>query len=179
MPTASIKMQKIFIFSTLHRKPPIAILCIFIGAIQQVTHLGRGVDEESNKNAIERRVCSQKSDVPHTNSSMHFFLYRNLYSFLVSHKAPIISQRATKKAYQCIWNNYLIFTQKYYNSTTLSMWVAIHMCVSKNLIMSKDLVLYLPWYDESAETAIYAKKIFFSFILKFLSEVYGITKGKW
>ena len=26
-------------------------------------------------------------------------------------------------AYQCIWNNYIIFAQKYYNSATLSMWV--------------------------------------------------------
>ena len=49
MPTASIKLQEIFIFSTSHRIPPIAILCIFIGAIQQARRLGRGVDEESNK----------------------------------------------------------------------------------------------------------------------------------
>ena len=49
MPTASIKLQEIFIFSTSPRIPPIAILCIFIGAIQQVRHLGRGVDKESNK----------------------------------------------------------------------------------------------------------------------------------
>ena len=49
MLTASIKLQYIFIFSTSHRIPPIAILCIFIEAIQQVCHLGRGVDEENNK----------------------------------------------------------------------------------------------------------------------------------
>ena len=33
-----------------------------------------GVDEESNKSDIERRACSQNSDVPHTNFSMYFFL---------------------------------------------------------------------------------------------------------
>ena len=49
MPTASIKLQEIFIFSTSNRIPPIAKLRIFIAAIQQVCHLGRGVDEESNK----------------------------------------------------------------------------------------------------------------------------------
>ena len=49
MPRASIKLQEIFIFSTSDRIPPIAISCIFIGAIQQVRHLGSGVDEESNK----------------------------------------------------------------------------------------------------------------------------------
>ena len=31
---------------------------------------GEGEDEESKKNDIERRVPSQKSDVPHTNSSI-------------------------------------------------------------------------------------------------------------
>ena len=39
------------------------MLCIFIGTIQQVRHLVRGVDEESNKSVIEERVCSQKGDV--------------------------------------------------------------------------------------------------------------------
>ena len=34
---------------------------------------GVGVDKERNKKEIERRACSQKSDVPHTNSSMYFF----------------------------------------------------------------------------------------------------------
>ena len=99
MPKASIKLQEIFIFSTSHRIPSIAILYIFIGVIQQVRHLGREVDEESNRKRHKRMVCSQKSDVPHTNFSIDFFLLLNLYSFLVSHKAPIILQRATKRAH--------------------------------------------------------------------------------
>ena len=45
------------------RIPAIAILCIFIG---------ERVDKEAINNDIESRACSQKSDVPHTNSSMHF-----------------------------------------------------------------------------------------------------------
>ena len=40
---------EIFIFLISHSIPSIAILCIFIGAIQQVRHLGREVDEENNK----------------------------------------------------------------------------------------------------------------------------------
>ena len=44
-----IKLQEIFTFSTTHRVPPIAILCIFVGAIQKVSHVGRVVEEESNK----------------------------------------------------------------------------------------------------------------------------------
>ena len=40
------------------------------------TSLGKGEreDDESSKNDIKRRAFSQESDVPHTNSSMYFFL---------------------------------------------------------------------------------------------------------
>ena len=51
-----------------------AMLYIFNGAIQEVHHLGSGIDEESNKIDIEMRSCSQKGDAPHTNSSMYSFL---------------------------------------------------------------------------------------------------------
>ena len=43
-----MKLQEIFKFSTSHRIPPIATLYIFTEAIQQVRHMGGGVDEESN-----------------------------------------------------------------------------------------------------------------------------------
>ena len=92
----SIKLQEIFIFSISHRIPPIAILCIFIGAIQQVRHLKRRVDKESNKNDIDGKACSQKSDVSHINSSLHFFLYLNIYSLLVSHKVLLIITASKK-----------------------------------------------------------------------------------
>ena len=40
------------------------------------TTLGKwkGIDKEGNKNNLERRDYNQKRDVPHTNSSMYFFL---------------------------------------------------------------------------------------------------------
>ena len=60
MPKASIKGQEIFIFSTSHRIPPIAVLCIFIGAIQQVRHLGRGVNEENNKKRHKKEGVQSK-----------------------------------------------------------------------------------------------------------------------
>ena len=65
--------EEFHIFNITQNTTCIAILCIFFGAIQQIRHLGRGVDEESNKNDIERGACSQKSDVPHTNYFMNFF----------------------------------------------------------------------------------------------------------
>ena len=58
-----------------HRTPAIAILYVYIGAIQQLRHLRRGREwtKEATVNDIERKSFSQKSDVPHTNSSMHVF----------------------------------------------------------------------------------------------------------
>ena len=54
-----------------HRISAISILCIFIGAIQQVPDLGKGREKTKKETAnyIERMVCSQKSDVPQTSSS--------------------------------------------------------------------------------------------------------------
>ena len=59
-----------------HRIPTIAILHIFIGAILQVRHLrkGRKKTKKVTENDLERIVFSQKSDVPHTSSSVYFFL---------------------------------------------------------------------------------------------------------
>ena len=59
--TASIKLQEIFIFSISHRIPLIAILGIFIGTLQQVRHLGRGVDEESNKKRHRKEIVQTKN----------------------------------------------------------------------------------------------------------------------
>ena len=51
-----------------------------------------------------------------------------------------------EKAYQFIWNNYVIFAQKYYNSTTLPTWVVYATCVSKNSIVFQDVIFYLLLY---------------------------------
>ena len=74
-PPSSIKLQDIFIFPIWHRIPPIPI-CVFIGAIQQVRHLGRRVDKASNKNEIEG---IQKCDISHKNSSMHLFFCNSIF----------------------------------------------------------------------------------------------------
>ena len=57
-----------------HRIPTIAILCIFIRAIQQVGSLGRRREKtkKATESDIERKACSEKSDVPHTDSTMYF-----------------------------------------------------------------------------------------------------------
>ena len=58
-----------------HRIPTIAILCIFLGAIQQVHQVGREREKtkEATENDIERGRAVKKSDAPHTNSSIFFF----------------------------------------------------------------------------------------------------------
>ena len=68
-----------------------------------------------------------------------------------------------ERAYQCIWNNHIIFALKHYNSTTLSMWVVykymglkIQLCLQIWFFTSFDITRY-------DEAAIYAKNLFFSF----------------
>ena len=60
-----------FAHGIITRIPAISVLCIFIGAIQQVPDLGKGREKTKKETAnyIERMVCSQKSDVPQTSSS--------------------------------------------------------------------------------------------------------------
>ena len=122
-----------------HRVTPILILCI--GLFRKYVAWEKG----------ERRWRSSKK-ISRVNFSMIFFSLTqlNLYFCLASHEALIISQPATKRAhpkgvYQCIWNIYIILEQKYYNSTTLSMWVVYHTCVSKNPVVSKDVIFYFLW----------------------------------
>ena len=65
-------------------------------------------------------------------------------------------------AYQCIWNNYIIFAQKCYNSTTLSMWIVYkHVCVKIQLCLK---IWFSTFFDITryAEAAIYTKIFFFS-----------------
>ena len=100
---------------------------------------------------------------------------------MVSHEALIILQQATRKtnptAYQCIWDNYVIFAQKYHNSTTLSIWVCIYTCVSKIAIVSRmrfSTSFDLTWY---AEVAIYTKNLLFFHSI--ISYFYWITQRRW
>ena len=74
----------------------------------------------------------------------------------------------------------IIFAQKYYNSTTLSVWVVYtYTCVSKNTIMSKDTIFYLflPIFLTSyAEPIIYKKNLLFSHSI--VCNFQWITQGR-
>ena len=80
----------------------------------------------------------KKDDVSYTNSSIYFFL-ELLLSFFALYEALIILQRATRKHIKnlsvetttySILDNYRIFAQEYYDSTTFSTWaIYTYMCV--------------------------------------------------
>ena len=102
------------------------------------------------KNGIRRRVCSQKSDAPHTNFFIYLFLQLSLF-FLDPPEALPILQGATRTthlgSYQCIWDNFTIFGQNYYSYTNLSTWFVytIHTCVSEIRLFLKS-GFHLLWY---------------------------------
>ena len=59
------------------------------------------------------------------------------------------SNRKTQPSvYQFIWDNYIIFGQNCYNSTTLCQYgLFIHIYVFKNASLSKATIFYLLWYN--------------------------------
>ena len=74
----------------------------------------------------------------HTNSSMYFFC-----NSIFSSRFTASEKKTHPRAYQCIWDNYIILAQKCYNSTTCQCGLLIHKCVSKSAIVSKDAIFYL------------------------------------
>ena len=99
-------------------------------------------------------------------TSQKFFHAFFFCKLLVFHETLILQWAARKtnpRAYQCIWDSYIKFAQKYYNFTTSSKWVVYrYMCVSKNAILSKDAIFYFLWYNVIRSSHI--QKIFFFLI---------------
>ena len=94
-------------------------------------------------------------------------------------------RQATRKthprAYQCIWDNYVILPLKYCNSTTLSIWV-VYACVSKNAIVSKDVIFYPLRYNMILWSShIYKKYYFLSFhsLLFLVNNTGKVTDLNW
>ena len=94
---------------------------------------------------MKRRASSQINDVPHTNSSMHIFSVTQSFPFAFSWTSDNITASNKKnrsRAYQCIWENYIIFAQDHYIIWILCQYgLLIHTCVSKNAIVYKDNIL--------------------------------------
>ena len=61
------------------------MLCVFIGAIQQVRHLGRGVEEESNKRWNRKDGVQLKKGYPsHKLFNVFFSVTQSLFLFCFS-----------------------------------------------------------------------------------------------
>ena len=126
---------------------------IFNGAIQQVSHLGRGVDEESNKKRHTKEGAQSKKWCPSHKILLCTFFFNSIFIpswFLIKLQKYYSEQKKEhiqKKTYQCIWNKHIIFAQKYYNPLLCQCGLFIHTWVSKISIASKDLVFYLLWYN--------------------------------
>ena len=69
-----------------------------------------------------------------------------------------------ERAYQCLWNKYITFAQKYHNSTKLSMWIVYATCVSKNSIVYHDVIFYLLWYNMIRSSSHIRKNSSFLFV---------------
>ena len=103
-----------------------------------------GVDEKSNKKWHRKDGVQSEKRCPYP--SKHFFSETQSLCLLGFSWSPD-NIKVSNRAYQYIWNNHIIFAQKYYNFTTLSMWVVYATCVPKNSIVSQDMISYLLWYN--------------------------------
>ena len=106
----------------------------------------QNIFKKAMKNDI-RRACSQKNDVPHTNSSMYlcFVTQSFLLGFSWSSDITASNKKNTSKTLSVYWDIYIILVQNYYNSTICQYGLFKHTCLSKNAIVSKDTIFYLLW----------------------------------
>ena len=158
-----------------HSIPSIAILRIFLAAIQQTHQVGRGMEKtkKATENDIERKECSQKSNAPHIISSMFFFPQLNLGFSWSSDNITVSKKKSTSRKEPTSLSK---ITISYLHKNIIILLfcqcgLSIHTCVSKNSVVSKDLIFSfnITWCDEAA---IYAKKSsflsFYSFLVKFI-----------
>ena len=111
---------------------------------------GEGVNKESNKEWHRKEgVQSKKWCFSHKFFYVLFLVTQSLFllGFSWSPDNIIASKKRAHRGYHCIWNNYIMFARKYYNSTNLSMWVFYTTCVSKNSVVYQDVIFYLIWYN--------------------------------
>ena len=67
-----------------------------------------------------------------------------------------------ERAYQCIWKNYIIFARKNVIPLLCQCGVFIHTYVSKNSVVSKDVIFYLLWYNTIRWSSHICRNLLFS-----------------
>ena len=153
-----------------HRIPTITILCIFIGAIQQVSQLGRGREntKKATENDIERRACSQKKLYPsHKFFFVLFSVTQSLFLLGLSWSPDVtasIKKSTSKKQPTSISEITISYLHKNIIPLLFQCGLFIHTCVSKSSVVSQDLIFYLFWYNMlRCSSHIYKKSSFLSF----------------
>ena len=145
------------------------IIVYLCRAIQQVRHLGRGTEnEESNRKLYRtkegvqsKKVISLAQILLYTffcDSIFPSWFLMKLWWYYSEEEVEHIQERA----YQYIWNNYIINTEKYHNFTYLSMWVVytyIHVPLKIKLYLKMwfSTSFDITWYGEAS---IYTKNLF-------------------
>ena len=137
-----------------HRIPTIAILCIFIGAIQQISQLGlrRENTKKATENVIERRACSQKKwCLSHKFFFALFSVTQSLFLLGLSWNPDIVAstkKSTSKKQPTSISEITISYLHKNIIISLLGQCrLFIHTCVSKNSVVSQDVIFYLLWYN--------------------------------
>ena len=132
--------------------------------------------KNATKSDTERRRAVKKL-MPLSQICLCIFFSNSIFisSWFLMKSCKYCSQQQKKhiqeRAYQCIWSNYIMFAQKYYNSTNLSMWVVYATCVSKNSVVYQDVIFYLLLYNVIRWSSHIRKKSsflsFYNFLVKF------------
>ena len=159
-----------------HRIPTIAILCIFIGPIQQIRHLGKEAWEDKESKRKWHRMDSVQSKEWCPSHKFFYVLFSIIQSFLLgfpwnSHIAESKKKTTSKKDPTSISDITISYLYKNIIIPLLCQCgLFIHIYVSKNSFVSKDVIFYLLWYSMMRWSSHKCKKVF-SLILWFLSEV--------
>ena len=146
-PPASIRLQEKIIFSTSHRIPRIAIF-IFLEPFIFFSASREGEWTKKQQKVIQKAMCAVKNAISLAQILLCAFFF-NFHSFLVSYKALVILQEA-KRAHP--WKSLPKHLKYYFHKDIMTplLWecgLFIPTCVSKKLIVSKDLIFSLFWYN--------------------------------
>ena len=138
-----------------HRIPPIAVLCVFIGAIQQVgtsPEKGGGSRQGNPKTDVERSACSQKKVMSshkffHTlffGTQLLFFLGFLWSSYITARNKDSTSKKESTSVSEM---TILIFAQNIIIPLLCQCGLFIYTCVSENSVVFKNVIFCILWLN--------------------------------
>ena len=138
-----------------HRIPPIAVLCIFIGAIQQVGKLpGKGGGSRQRKpKKLRRKERMQSNKVMSSHKFFHelffgtqllFFLGFLWSSYITARNKDSTSKKESTSVSEM---TILIFAQNIIIPLLCQCGLFIYTCVSENSVVFKNVIFYILWLN--------------------------------